>query len=295
MSEDCEFSVFALVYNSSRHYSGQKEQVNLLTVLAMAIVLEVKFMQSSLIEVKSASDIMLLRIENHSKKKLYKKCLKLIDDGKFSSAIDLILEQDYVSDSTLCVLLSKCLCPIFPNINLDDEELDLFDEIPTELQKLLDETNDRSDENLDHIIESYYDNKDNLSRNSDEALRLIELAANLGDEIARTQLLTYYAINVQYLEDNQYIFLFIDMLEKADDSAYELLDGAIYLFKRTNMYESAYFYYLIKKAHTHTDEDEYQHHSIYQMLTTLQRMEVERDVMAYLRNRMILNKYSYID
>ena len=266
----------------------------MLTVLAMAIVLEVKFMQSSLIEVKSASDIMLLRIENHSKKKLYKKCLKLIGDGKFSSAIDLILEQDYASDSTLCVLLSKCLCPTFPNINLDDEELDLFDEIPTELQKLLDETNDRSDENLDHIIESYYDNKDNLSRNSDEALRLIELAANLGDEIARTQLLTYYAINVQYLEDNQYIFLFIDMLEKADDRAYELLDGAIYLFKRTNMYESAYFYYLIKKAHTHTIEDEYQHHSIYQMLTTLQRMEVERDVMAYLKNRMILNEYCYL-
>jgi hypothetical protein len=261
----------------------------------MAIVLEVKFMQSSLIEVKSASDIMLLRIENHSKKKLYKKCLKLIGDGKFSSAIDLILEQDYVSDSTLCVLLSKCLCPTFPNITLNDEELDLFDEIPTELQKLLDETNDRSDENLDHIIENYYDNKDNLSRNSDEALRLIELAANLGDEIARTQLLTYYARNVQYLEDNQYIFLFIDMLEKADERAYELLDGAIYLFKRTNMYESAYFYYLIKKAHTHTKEDEYQHHSIYQMLTTLQRMEVERDVMAYLKNRMILNKYSYIN
>ena len=133
----------------------------------MAIVLEVKFMQSSLIEVKSASDIMLLRIENHRKKKLYKKCLKLIADGKFSSAIDLILEQDYVSDSTLCVLLSKCLCPTFPNINLDDEELDLFDEIPTELQKLLDETNDRSDENLDHIIESYYDNKDMDERSLD--------------------------------------------------------------------------------------------------------------------------------
>ena len=261
----------------------------------MAIVLEVKFMQSSLIEVKSASDIMLLRIENHSKKKLYKKCLKLIGDGKYSSAIDLILEQDYVSDSTLCVLLSKCLCPPFPNITLDDEELDLFDEIPTELQKLLDETNDRSDANLDHIIESYYDNKDNLSRNSDEALRLIELAANLGDEIARSQLLTYYARNVQYLEDSQYIFLFIDTLEKADDSAFELIDGAIYIFKCTNMYESAYFYYLIKKAHTHTIKDEYQHHSIYQMLTTLQRMEVEKDVMAYLKNRMILNKYSYID
>ena len=44
-------------------------------------------MQSSLIEVKSASDIMLLRIENHSKKKLYKKCLKLIGDMKFLNAI----------------------------------------------------------------------------------------------------------------------------------------------------------------------------------------------------------------
>ena len=159
-------------------------------------------MQSSLIEVKSASDIMLLRIENHSKKKLYKKCLKLIGDGKFSSAIDLILEQDYASDSTLCVLLSKCLCPTFPNINLDDEELDLFDEIPTELQKLLDENNDRSDENLDHIIESYYDNKDNLSRNSDEALRLIELAANLGDEIARSQLLVEWHLKLSHFEEN---------------------------------------------------------------------------------------------
>lgn len=252
-------------------------------------------MQSSLIEVKSASDIMLMRAEHHENSKLYKKCLKLIDDGKFSSAIDLIQEQDYATDSTLCVLLSKCLCPTFPNITLDDEELDLFDEIPTELQKQLDETNDRSDENLDHIIESYYDNKDSLSRNSDAALLLIELAANLGDEIARCQLLTYYARNVQYLEDNQYIFLFIDMLEKADDSAFELIDGAIDIFKRTNMYESAYFYYLIKKAHTHSNTDEYQHQSIYQLLTTLQRMEVERDVLAYLKNRMILNKYSYID
>ena len=236
-----------------------------------------------------------MRAEHHENSKLYKKCLKLIDDGKFSSAIDLIQEQDYATDSTLCVLLSKCLCPTFPNITLDDEELDLFDEIPTELQKQLDETNDRSDENLDHIIESYYDNKDSLSRNSDTALLLIELAANLGDEIARCQLLTYYARNVQYLEDNQYIFLFIDMLEKADDSAFELIDGAIDIFKRTNMYESAYFYYLIKKAHTHSNTDEYQHQSIYQLLTTLQRMEVERDVLAYLKNRMILNKYSYID
>ena len=251
-------------------------------------------MQSSLIEVKSASDIMLMRAEHHENSKLYKKCLKLIDDGKFSSAIDLIQEQDYATDSTLCVLLSKCLCPTFPNITLDDEELDLFDEIPTELQKQLDETNDRSDENLDHIIESYYDNKDSLSRNSDAALLLIELAANLGDEIARCQLLTYYARNVQYLEDNQYIFLFIDMLEKADDSAFELIDGAIDIFKRNSVYESAYFYYLIKKAHTHSNTDEYQHQSIYQLLTTLQRMEVERDVLAYLKNRMILNKYSSI-
>jgi hypothetical protein len=85
------------------------------------------------------------------------------------------------------------------------------------------------------------------------------------------------------------------MLEKADDSAFEMIDGAIHVFKRNSMYESAYFYYLIKKAHTQTNEDEYQHHSIYQMLTTLQRMEIKRDVMAYLKNRMILNKYSYID
>ena len=262
--------------------------------MAIAMVEESKLIQHSLIEVKSQSDMLLMRANSHENSKLYKKCLKLLGDGKFSSAINLILEQDYENDSTLCVLLSKCLCPTFPNITLDDEELDLFDEIPTELQKLLDETNDRSDENLDHIIESYYDNKDNLSRNSDEALRLIELAANLGDEIARSQLLTYYAINVQYLEDNQYIYLFVDMLEKADDNAFELIDGAINVFKRNGMYESAYFYCLIKKAHTKSDEDEYQLNSIYQMLTTLQRMEVERDVLAYLKNRMILNEYCYL-
>ena len=235
-----------------------------------------------------------MRAEHHENSKLYKKCLKLIDDGKFSTAIDLIQEQDYTTDSTLCVLLSKCLCPTFPNISLDDEEIDLFDEIPTELQKQLDETNDRSDENLDHIIESYYDNKDSLSRNSEEALRLIELAANLGDEIAITQVLTYYEKNLQYLEDNEYIYLFINMLEKADDSAFELIDIAIDIFKRNSVYESAYFYYLIKKAHTH-EVDEYQHQSIFQLLTTLQRMEVERDVCTYLKNRVILNKYSYID
>jgi glycosyltransferase involved in cell wall biosynthesis len=251
-------------------------------------------MQSSLIEVKSASDIMLLRIENHSKKKLYKKCMKLIDDAKYRKAIELIVVQDYTSDSTLCVLLSKCICPSFPNITLDGEEM-LFDgEIPIDLQQLLDETNDRSDENLDYIIESYYENKDELEEKAETALRLIELAANLGDEIARSQLLTYYARNVEYLEDSQYIFLFIDMLEKAEDGAFELIDGAINVFKRNGMYESAYFYRLIKKAHNKSDEDEYQHHSIHQMLTTLQRMEVERDVLAYLKNRMILNEYCYL-
>ena len=263
--------------------------------MAIAMVEESKLIQHSLIEVKSQSDMLLMRANSHENSKLYKKCLKLIADDKFSSAIDLILEQEYENDSTLCVLLSKCLCPTFPNINLDDEELDLFDEIPTELQKLLDETNDRSDENLDYIIESYYENKDELEEKAETALRLIELAANLGDEIARSQLLTYYARNVEYLEDSQYIFLFIDMLEKAEDGAFELIDGAIEIFKRSHLYESAYFYYLIKKAHTHTNEDEYQHHSIHQMLTTLQRMEVERDVLAYLKNRMILNEYSYID
>ena len=262
--------------------------------MAIAMVEESKLIQHSLIEVKSQSDMLLMRANSHENSKLYKKCFKLIADDKFSSAIDLILEQEYESDSTLCVLLSKCLCPTFPNISLDDEELDLFDEIPTELQKQLDETNDRSDENLDHIIESYYENKDNLSRNSDEALRLIELAANLGDEIARSQLLTYYARNVQYLEDNQYIYLFVDMLEKADDTAFELIDGAINVFKRNGMYESAYFYCLIKKAHNKSDENEYQLNSIYQMLTTLQRMEVEQDVLAYLKNRMILNEYCYL-
>jgi hypothetical protein len=252
-------------------------------------------MQSSLIEVKSASDIMLLRIENHSKKKLYKKCMKLIDDAKYRKAIELIVVQDYTSDSTLCVLLSKCICPSFPNITLDGEEM-LFDgEIPIDLQQLLDDAEDSSEENLESIIDEYYENKDELEEKAETALRLIELAANLGDEIARSQLLTYYARNVEYLEDSQYIFLFIDMLEKAEDGAFDLIDGAIEIFKRSRLYESAYFYYLIKKAHTHTEEDDYQHHSIHQMLTTLQRMEVERDVVAYLKNRMILNKYSYID
>jgi hypothetical protein len=252
-------------------------------------------MQSSLIEVKSASDIMLLRIENHSKKKLYQKCLKLIDGAKYKKAIELIVVQDYTSDSTLCVLLSKCICPSFPNITLDDEEM-LFDgEIPIDLQQLLDDAEDSSEENQDRIIGEYYENKDEIEEKAETALRLIELAANLGDEIARSQLLTYYERNIEYLEDDQYIFLFIDMLEKAEDGAFELIDGAIEIFNRSRLYESAYFYYLIKKAHTHTNEDEYQHHSIYQMLTTLQRMEVERDVVAYLKNRMILNKYSYID
>jgi hypothetical protein len=262
--------------------------------MAIAMVEESKLIQHSLIEVKSQSDMLLMRANSHENSKLYKKCLKLVDDGKYKSAIDLILEQDYESDSTLCVLLSKCLCPTFPNINLDDEDSDFIDEMPLELQKLIDDTDDTSEENIDHIIDSYYENQDNLSRDSDEALRLIEIAANLGDEIARSQLLTYYARNVQYIEDNQYIYLFVDMLEKADDTAYELIDGAINIFKRNGMYESAYFYCLIKKAHTKSDEDEYQLNSINQMLTTLKRTEVERDVMVYLKNRMILNEYCYL-
>ena len=40
-------------------------------------------MQSSLIEVKSQSDMLLMRAESHENSKLYKKCLKLVDDGKY--------------------------------------------------------------------------------------------------------------------------------------------------------------------------------------------------------------------
>ena len=135
-------------------------------------------MQSSLIEVKSASDIMLLRIENHSKKKLYQKCMKLIDAAKYRKAIELIVVQDYTSDSTLCVLLSKCICPSFPNITLDGEEM-LFDgEIPIDLQQLLDDAEDSSEENLESIIDEYYENKDELEEKAETALRLIELATN---------------------------------------------------------------------------------------------------------------------
>ena len=236
--------------------------------------------------------MLLMRAEQHKHKDIYTKCLQLIEDDEINAAIEVIHEHDYESDSTLCVLLSKCLCPSFPNISLDDEDLELFDEIPTDLQVLLDATQDRSDENLDMIIEKYYENKDNLSRNSEEALRLIERAANLGDEIARCQLLTYYANNIQYLEDNQLIFLFVDLLEKADDAAYELIDFAIDAFKRMSMYESAYFYYLVKKAQTQIAYDDYEQLSLLQMISASQRKEVEQDLLIYLKNRLILNKYS---
>ena len=99
-------------------------------------------------------------------------------------------------------------------------------------------------------------------------------------------------INIQYLEDNQLIFLFVDLLEKADDAAYELIDFAIDAFKRMSMYESAYFYYLVKKAHTQIACDDYEQLSMLQMISASQRKEVEQDLLIYLKNRLILNKYS---
>jgi hypothetical protein len=81
-------------------------------------------MQSTLVEVKSALDIFRMQIESPSNKKLYNKCIKLMESGDRSAAADLLRKQDFKRDSTLCMLLSQCICPQFP-YHIDEVEKDV--------------------------------------------------------------------------------------------------------------------------------------------------------------------------
>ena len=261
-------------------------------------------MQTTLVEAKSSSDVLKMKIEAHAKKNLYKECVTLMESGDLIGASKLIIKQEFKKDSTLCLLLSKCLCPTFPYTvdksqteEYDDEdEEDTEDEIPSDLLKLLDEAEDQSDENLDKICNEYYENQPSEIDFDKEsyAVNLVEIAACMGDEIARQELLIYCKRNAEYIEGNLLIFMLVEMLEKADEEAMEHIWDAIHTFKNLSMYESAYFYYLIMKEKIYSTFDEVPYYSLRESLSDRQKDEIEGDVEYFFKNRLIPNKYAFL-
>jgi hypothetical protein len=261
-------------------------------------------MQTTLVETKSSSDVLKMKIEAHAKKNLYKECVTLMESGDLIGASKLIIKQEFKKDSTLCLLLSKCLCPTFPYTldksqteEYDDEdEEDIEDEIPSDLLKLLDEAEDQSDENLDKICNEYYENQPSEITFEKEsyAVNLVEMAACMGDEIARQELLIYCKRNAEYIEGNLLIFMLVEMLEKADDEAMEHVVDGIYTFKNLSMYESAYFYYLIMKEKLYSTFDEVPYYSLKESLSDRQKNEIESDVEYFFKNHLIPNKYAFL-
>jgi hypothetical protein len=269
-------------------------------------------MQTSLVDVKSASEIFTMKIESHEKRHLYKECVALIESGNLIGASELIIKQDFKKDSTLCLLLSKCFHPTFPytvenseteddsdeieDSEEDGEDDDIDHAIPSNLLKLLDEAEDQSDKNLDKICNDYYESQTEeipIDRES-YAINLVEMAACMGDEIARRDLLIYCKRNAEYIEGNLLIFMLVDMLEKEEVEAMEHIGYAISAFKDSSMYESAYFYHLIVKDKLYSYFDQVPYQSLTQLLNAKQRIEVENDVQYFLKNRLIPSKYTVL-
>jgi len=251
-----------------------------------------------------------MKIESHEKRHLYKECVALMESGDLIGASQLIIKQDFKKDSTLCLLLSKCLHPTFPYTvekseteegadeidDSEDDDDDIDHEIPSNLLKLLDEAEDQSDKNLDKICNDYYESQTQESPIDREsyAINLVEMAACMGDEIARRDLLIYCKRNAEYIEGNLLIFMLVDMLEKEEIEAMEHIGYAISVFKNSSMYESAYFYHLIvnEKMYSYFDQVPYQ--SLTQLLNAKQKIEVESDVQYFLKNRLIPSKYTVL-
>jgi len=251
-----------------------------------------------------------MKIESHEKRHLYKECVALMESGDLIGASQLIIKQDFKKDSTLCLLLSKCLHPTFPYTvenseteegadeidDSEDDDDDIDHAIPSNLLKLLDEAEDQSDKNLDKICNDYYESQTQESSIDREsyAINLVEMAACMGDEIARRDLLIYCKRNAEYIEGNLLIFMLVDMLEKEEVEAMEHIGYAISVFKNSNMYESAYFYHLIVKEKLYSYFDQVPYQSLTQLLNAKQRIEVESDVQYFLKNRLIPSKYTVL-
>jgi len=257
-------------------------------------------MQSTLVEAKSASDIFRMKIQSHSNKTLYNKCIKLMESGDRGAAADLIQKQEFKRDSTLCMLLSQCICPQFPYHQVKESHVDGFDEIeeiPSDLSKLLDEAKDQSDANLERITIEYFEKFPSNMNGAAEslALHLVEIAANLGDEIARRDLLVFCENNSEYLEGNLFLFYFVDLVEKGYlDGIDEWIDYTIETFKENNLFETAYFYCLIKKQLFHLNHEDYRIDSMRALLSQDQIDEVKNDVDFYLKNKLIVSKHSVL-
>ncbi len=268
-------------------------------------------MQTSLVDVKLSSEIFKMKIELHDKKNLYKECVALMESGDLIGATELIIKQDYKKDSTLCLLLSKCLSPTFPYTveksqtdeyadeiedSEEDDEDDIDHVIPSDLLKLLNEAEDQSDKNLDKICNDYYENQTQeipIDRES-YAIKLVEIAACLGDEIARRDLLIYCRRNAEYIEGNLLIFMLVDMLEKEEVEAMEHIDYAVSIFKESNMYESAYFYHLIVKEKFYSFFEQVPYYALTQLLNAKQKNEVENDVKYFIKFHLIPSKYTVL-
>jgi len=258
-------------------------------------------MQTTLVEVKTSSEIFKLKIETLEKKNLYKECVSLMESGDLLSASKLIANEDFRKDSTLCLLLSKCLCPTFPYLKNHSEEFDDFqdeddEEIPTDLSKMLDEAEDQSEENLDKICNDYYQNQSSELTMEKEsfAIKLIEIATSMGDEIARKELFIYCKDNAEVIEGNLLIFMLVEMLISEDEEAMDYIGMAIYEFKNLGMYESAYFYYLLMKQKATISFEEIYFQSIVYLLNEKQKIEVISDVNRFFKDRTIPSKYTYL-
>ena len=269
-------------------------------------------MQTSLVDVKLSSEIFKMKIEFHDKKNLYKECVAFMESGDLIGATELIIKQDYKKDGTLCLLLSKCLSPTFPytveksqtdeyadeieDSEEDDEDDDIDHVIPSDLLKLLNEAEDQSDKNLDKICNEYYENQTQeipIDRES-YAIKLVEIAACLGDEIARRDLLIYCRRNAEYIEGNLLMFMLVDMLEKEEVEAMEHIVYAISIFKESNMYESAYFYHLIVKEKLYSCFEQVPYQALTQLLNAKQKIEIENDVKYFFKYHLIPSKYTFL-
>ena len=268
-------------------------------------------MQTSLVDVKLSSEIFKMKIELHDKKNLYKECVAFMESGDLIGATELIIKQDYKKDSTLCLLLSKCLSPTFPYTveksqtdeyadeiedSEEDDEDDIDHVIPSDLLKLLNEAEDQSDKNLDKICNDYYENQTQeipIDRES-YAIKLVEIAACLGDEIARRDLLIYCRRNAEYIEGNLLMFMLVDMLEKEEVEAMEHIGYAISIFKESNMYESAYFYHLIVKEKLYSCFEQVPYQALTQLLNAKQKIEIENDVKYFFKYHLIPSKYTVL-
>jgi hypothetical protein len=249
--------------------------------------------QTNLFESRSATEIFEMKIVESGHSSLYKEYLDFTERGQYLSAASLILSSDFRNEAVLRMLLVKCMNPSFPQTNKYEDDLD-DDDIPIELSILLDEAENQSEENLDKITDDFFAN--NLIDEDRElfALNMCVVAANMGDEFARQDLLIYCRENIEWLEDDLFLFMFVDMLERGDADALEHFDYVIRVFRNLNMYESAYFYYRLMLELRCSSFERTLQDSLVNSLSEIQKIDVEREVLAFQKIHAIPNRHAVL-